>query len=73
MNELEKKLLAENEKLTQENQFLKALLQDVSTHLIDIDGEEWFCMVCGERAPMAVENDAFPHKKTCVLHKENKV
>lgn len=75
MNELEKKLLAENERLMQENLFLKALLQDAGEHLIDlveIEGEsEWMCRCCGARAPMETDTSKqkdYPHEPTCALY-----
>lgn len=72
----DKKLVAENEKLLQENQFLKALLQDVGEQLIDCvdtaDGEsEWMCRCCGGRAPLATPTDNqknYPHEKSCALY-----
>lgn len=64
-----KKAKEENEKLKQENEFFRSLLQDVAQHLIDVDGDDWYCLVCGERAPLEVPAEKFPHKHTCALHK----
>ena len=71
MSELEKKLLAENETLKKERDFFAALLQEVGQHLIDLDDEEWFCLCCGERAPISADSTDqknYPHKPTCALY-----
>lgn len=73
---LEKKLLEENARLLGENNFLKALLQDVGGHLIDcVDAEagesEWMCRCCGARAPLKTDTDNqkdYPHEPTCALY-----
>ena len=70
---LEHGLLAENTRLFEENKFLKALIQDQAQHYIDVDGDDWFCMCCGERAPLEVKVEEFPHQATCVLNPKQKV
>ncbi len=73
VSNLEHGLLAENSRLFEENKFLKALIQDNAQHYIEVDGDDWYCMCCGERAELSVETSAFPHKDTCVLNKKQKV
>lgn len=73
MSDLETRLLEENKRLLGEVTFLKALLQDVGQHLVDVDGDDWYCMCCGERAPLSVDVAEFPHQETCALHKKQKV
>lgn len=71
MSELEKKLLEETVRLKNERDFFAALLQEVGQHLIDLDGEEWFCLCCGERASISVDStdqENYPHKTTCALY-----
>lgn len=70
-SELEKILLEENARLKGERDFFAALLQEVGQHLIDLDGEEWFCLCCGERAPISADSTDqknYPHKATCALY-----
>ncbi len=70
LNKMESGLLKANETLTAENQFLKALLQDVGQHLIDVVGDEWMCRCCGARASLEVATEDqknYPHEKTCAL------
>lgn len=73
MSKLEIGLLEENKRLNEENKYYKALLQECTVHLISVEGDEWFCIVCGERAPMETETEKFPHKGDCALHQRNKV
>ena len=73
VTKLETGLLAENTRLFEENKFLKALIQDNAQHYIEVDGDDWFCMCCGERANLEVDTAAFPHAVTCVLNKKQKV
>lgn len=85
LSDLERKIIAENERLTKiinaddrgkmilelqkENEVYKDLLRTFQEHIVDVDGDEWACPLCGERAPMEIDTKNFPHASFCVLYK----
>lgn len=63
-------LAEENKKLVEENTMLKGVLRQFKGHAIDVDEDNWACVICGKRMPLETTEEQFVHETYCPFHSE---